>query len=127
MDSGQNGGQQRVLLVDDDEPNRDAMGRALGRAGFDVVTASSGAEAVELAQRHRLDLLVLDVFLRDSGGLGVMTAVRALEHLRRVPVLFVTGLSSPAVRLTLAPEPVLVKPFARQALVAAARRAIHVA
>jgi len=55
-----------------------------------------------------------------------MTAVRGLEHLSRVPVLFVTGLSSPAVRFALAPEPVLVKPFSRQALVEAARRAIPV-
>jgi two-component system, OmpR family, response regulator len=108
----------KVLVVDDDDSNREAMTRALARAGFDVLAADTGAEAVALARAHGPDVVVLDVFLPDAGGLGVAREVRRGEDpLHPVPVLFVTGLSFPAVGDALAPEPVLFKPFTRSDLV----------
>jgi CheY-like chemotaxis protein len=104
----------KVLVVDDDDANREAMALALARAGFDVVAAETGADAVALARAHAPDVLVLDVFLPDAGGLGVARAVGRGDG---VPVLYVTGLSSPAVLDALAPAPVLLKPFTRRDLV----------
>ncbi len=105
----------KVLVVDDDDANREAMALALARAGFEVESAETGADAVALARAHAPDVLVLDVFLPDAGGLGVARAVgRGADG---VPVLYVTGLGSPAVLDALAPAPVLLKPFTRRDLV----------
>jgi DNA-binding response OmpR family regulator len=110
-----------VLLVDDDDPNREAMERALEYAGFDVLTAGTGADAVDLARRRDPDVVVLDVVLPDAGGLGVAREVRRAHPGRAVPILFITGLAPPAVRDALAPAPVLFKPFSRQELVSRVR------
>lgn len=116
MDQAGTTGRKRVLVVDDDEPLREAMTRTLTRAGYQVVGAGSGADAVEAWRATRPDVAVIDVFLRDAGGLGVARALR--RELADLPVLFVTGLSLPALRQALAPSPVLFKPFTRRQLVA---------
>ena len=107
----------KVLVVEDDDANREAMVDVLARAGYRVFAAATGAEAVELARAHEPDLVVLDVVLPDSGGIGVAREVRRDDPLRDVPVLFVTGLTSPAVRDALGPAQVLYKPFTRRELV----------
>ena len=112
-------GAPTVMVVDDDEPLRDAMARALARAGYRVVAACSGADALEVGRAVRPDAAVIDVFLRDAGGLGVARALR--RELEDVPVLFVTGLSLPSVRQVLAPSPVLFKPFTRRQLLSSVR------
>jgi CheY-like chemotaxis protein len=112
-------GPPRVLVVDDDEPVREAMTRTLTRAGYLVVAACNGVEALELGRATRPDAAVIDVFLRDAGGLGLARALR--RDLASVPVLFVTGLALPSVRQALAPAPVLFKPFTRRQLVASLR------
>ena len=105
----------RVLVVEDDEPLREAMTSALTRAGYVVVAAGSGVEALEAGRACRPHAAIIDVFLRDAGGLGVARELR--RGLADVPVLFVTGLALPAVRQALAPAPVLFKPFTRRQLV----------
>jgi two-component system, OmpR family, response regulator len=104
----------RVLLVEDDDPLREAMSRVLSRAGYEVVAVSNGADAVERGHADRPDAAVIDVFLRDAGGLGVARGLR--QDWADVPVLFITGLGLPAVRQALAPAPVLFKPFSRRQL-----------
>ncbi len=110
---------KRVLLVEDDEALREAMARALARAGYEVVATGTGSAAVAAAVEARPDAAVIDVFLPDAGGLGV---ARGLRERTAVPVLFVTGLAVPAVREALAPAPVLFKPFSREQLVSGVRR-----
>ncbi len=115
---------KRVLLVEDDEALRDAMARALAKAGFEVVSAGTGADAVIAGSEARPDAAIIDVFLPDAGGLGVARGLRALAP---VPVLFVTGLAVPAVREALAPAPVLFKPFSRKQLLTSLRRLVGAA
>jgi DNA-binding response OmpR family regulator len=107
----------RVLLVDDDDANRDAMARALARAGFDVLAAVDGTEALEFARDQEPDVVVLDLLLPDAGGLGVAREVRREHPSHAIPILFITGLPSPAVRDALSPAPVLFKPFTGKDLV----------
>jgi two-component system OmpR family response regulator len=108
-----------VLVVDDDDGQRAAMATTLRRAGYDVTTACSGAAAVELGRAGPADVAVIDVFLGDAGGLGLARELR--RELPDVRVLFVTGLSLPAVRQALAPAPVLFKPFTTRDLLASLR------
>ena len=57
-----------ILLVEDDETVRELLARVLQRAGFEVVVASSGEEAVALARAVPVDLLVCDVCLPGQSG-----------------------------------------------------------
>ena len=61
------------LLVVEDEPNiLELLSASLRYSGFEVVTAAAGGEAVQAAQRHRPDLIVLDVMLPDMDGFDVI-------------------------------------------------------
>ena len=65
------------LLVVEDEPNiLELLSASLRYAGFDVVTAAAGTEAVQAAQRYRPDLIVLDVMLPDMDGFDVVRRLR---------------------------------------------------
>ncbi|GAA5072947.1 two-component system OmpR family response regulator [Thermocatellispora tengchongensis] len=78
------------LLVVDDEPNiRELLSASLRFSGFEVVAAADGREAVQLAERVRPDLVVLDVMLPDLDGFAVAERLRAVG--RRVPVVFLTA------------------------------------
>ncbi|GAA4599401.1 two-component system response regulator PhoP [Planotetraspora phitsanulokensis] len=78
------------LLVVDDEPNiRELLSVSLRYAGFEVVTASDGREAVQIAERTRPDLIVLDVMLPDMDGFAVAGRLKAAG--RRVPAVFLTA------------------------------------
>ena len=78
------------LLVVEDEPNiLELLSASLRYAGFDVVTAAAGTEAVQAAQRHRPDLIVLDVMLPDMDGFDVIRRLRGGGA--RIPVVFLTA------------------------------------
>ncbi|RCG22485.1 DNA-binding response regulator [Sphaerisporangium album] len=86
-------------MVVDDEPNiRELLSATLRYAGFDVLTASDGREAVQLAERVRPDLVVLDVMLPDMDGFAVAGRLRTSG--RRVPVVFLTARDESDSKLT---------------------------
>ncbi len=66
----------RVLLVDDDETFRRVMAAELTRRGYNVVTASSGSEAVERAPHMDVDVILLDLRLPDMDGIEVLERLR---------------------------------------------------
>lgn len=81
----------RVLLVDDDASVRDALRKVLNGAGYEVITAADGAEAVNRFQARRCDLLILDLGLPSQSGWD------AYERITRenpvLPVIIITGRS----------------------------------
>jgi two-component system nitrogen regulation response regulator GlnG len=79
----------RVLIVDDEENVLYSFRRGLTAAGVEIVTASDGAEAIEQAQRQRLDTVILDIRLPDMSGLGVFDRLRQIDP--RLPVIIVTA------------------------------------
>jgi CheY-like chemotaxis protein len=62
---------QRVLLADDEANVRRLLGTVLRAAGFEVTEASSGHEALALAETHGIDVLVADVVMEDMDGLAL--------------------------------------------------------
>jgi two-component system cell cycle sensor histidine kinase/response regulator CckA len=68
---------QQILIVDDDESGRYASGRVLRRAGYEVIEASNGAEALRRVAADRPDLVVLDVCLPDISGLEVSSRIKS--------------------------------------------------
>ena len=77
---------ERVLIVDDDPDIIRLVSYNLMQAGFEVVTADSGRQALEIADKRPPDLVILDLMLPDVDGMEVCRRLRAHEvsaHVRR--------------------------------------------
>jgi two-component system, OmpR family, response regulator len=115
------------LLVVDDEPNIvELLSTSLRFAGFEVVTAMTGAAAAAAVERYRPDLVVLDVMLPDVDGFVVLRRLRAgREHL---PVLFLTARDAnddKVTGLTLGGDDYVTKPFSLEEVVARIRAVLR--
>jgi CheY-like chemotaxis protein len=82
-------GSGRVLLIEDDDDNRELMGEVLQDAGYDVVLAASGADGLRTLSEHSVDVVVTDVGMPGMGGLEVARAAKEIAP--TVPVVLVTG------------------------------------
>ena len=80
-----------LLLVDDNELNRDLLSRRLQRHGFDVVTAVDGTSALELAADREFALVLLDIEMPRVSGLDVLRAIRQQRSASELPVIMVTA------------------------------------
>ncbi len=81
----------KVLFVDDDEIFTATVSELLEKAGYDVVTARSGYEALELAASENPDLVILDVILPGLLGSEVSERLRTVEGTTNVPILLVSS------------------------------------
>ncbi|HKE14596.1 MAG TPA: response regulator [Kofleriaceae bacterium] len=84
------GGGRRLLLADDDPVQLRMISLRLGRAGFEVMTAADGVEALERARMFRPDVIVTDVIMPRLDGYGLCLAVREEPRLANVRLLLVT-------------------------------------
>jgi DNA-binding response OmpR family regulator len=82
---------RRLLVVDDNEDNRDMLARRLRRRGYEVETAESGASALERIEQERFDAILLDVMMPIITGLDVLAKIRASFSKRELPVLMATA------------------------------------
>ncbi|MCU0302978.1 MAG: response regulator [Thermoanaerobaculales bacterium] len=94
-----NEGRGTVLAVDDDPGALSALADALGTLGFQVVQASSGDAALELAAGQPPDVVLLDVQMPGMDGFEVCRRLKARPELQLVPVVFLTGHGSRRARL----------------------------
>lgn len=84
-------GKGRLLIVDDVRENRDILRRRFERHGFRATEAGGGIEALELIERERFDLVLLDMMMPDLGGLEVLTRIRSKFAAGVLPVIMVTA------------------------------------
>ena len=82
---------ETVLLVEDTEDNRYMMRRLLEMAGYRVVEATNGEEAVALAKSVRPDLILMDLSLPLIDGLAATRAIRKLDGCGKVPIIAVSA------------------------------------
>jgi signal transduction histidine kinase len=80
-----------VLVVDDIEQNRIAMQALLGRPGVVVLSAASGAQALELLLVHDVALALVDVQMPEMDGFALAELMRGAERTRGVPIIFLTA------------------------------------
>lgn len=106
------GGGERILLVDDDHAVREMIADVLGRLGYQVRQAVSGAQALGLLDEH-IDLLFTDFAM--PGLTGAQLAQAARERFAQLPVVFLTGYAE-VEELNLPHSRVLQKPVHEQAL-----------
>ncbi|GAA2044654.1 response regulator transcription factor [Yaniella flava] len=115
------------LLVVDDEPNiRELLSTSLRFAGFEVVAAANGREALEAAEAHHPDLAVLDVMLPDMDGFTVTRKLRATG--RHFPVVFLTArdeTEDKVTGLTVGGDDYVTKPFSLDEVVARIRAVLR--
>ncbi len=79
----------KILLVEDDETVRYSLSRVLIHAGYDVVEAADGRQALARFTASRPDLIVTDVVMPEEDGLGLLNSVRKRDA--RVPILVISG------------------------------------
>jgi diguanylate cyclase (GGDEF)-like protein/PAS domain S-box-containing protein len=80
-----------LLLVDDDEMNRDMLGRRLELEGYAVCLAEGGRQALELLERQTFDLVLLDVMMPELNGLQTLYKIRETRGPAELPVIMVTA------------------------------------
>ncbi len=80
-----------ILVVDDLPANRELMVRRLDRSGFRVLSAASGAEALEIVRRGPVDLVLLDIMMPGMTGLDVLRTLRVSPRTATLPVVMVTA------------------------------------
>ncbi|MGE0215300.1 response regulator transcription factor [Mycolicibacterium sp.] len=112
----------RVLLVDDERALTNLVRMALQYEGWEIDVAHDAAEALAKYQANTPDVLVLDIMLPDTDGLGVLSQIRDSETY--TPILFLTARDSVADRvtgLTAGGDDYMTKPFSLEELVARLR------
>jgi len=121
--------QPPTLLIVDDEPDlRRILEVMLNEDGYRVVSASSGPEALVLAQKQSFDLIILDLLLPDLDGFAVLGALRARSSTALTPIILLSARDSAAEKvrgLHLGADDYVTKPFAAAELLARVRAALR--
>ncbi len=118
-------GKKRVLAVDDEKLIVLALRHNLEYAGYDVIEAYDGREAIEAIEAHRPDLVVLDVMMPELSGWDVLTCIREDPELRDTPVVMLTALGQDSDQregLIRGADIYLTKPYEPQHLIEIVRR-----
>ena len=84
----------KILVVDDQPINVQLLKRKLEREGLSVIAAYTGIEAIDLVQREKPDLILLDVMMPDMDGIEVCQRLQAREDTRSIPIIFITARST---------------------------------
>jgi CheY-like chemotaxis protein len=110
---------KKLLIVDDDPGIRGLVRMTLGRGDYEILEAADGEEALTLARRHRLDLVLLDVDMPGRSGVEVCQALRDDPDTAGIPVVMLTARAGPLDRkrgLEAGADDYLTKPFSPLAL-----------
>ena len=108
-----------ILVIDDDDLVSRTLQRALKIYDYQVMTASSGIEGLQLARRHRPDLFILDIMMPGVDGYQVCRQIRGDPLLQDAPVLFLTAKAKDEDKIEgfrAGGDDYLVKPFNMQEL-----------
>jgi two-component system alkaline phosphatase synthesis response regulator PhoP/two-component system response regulator RpaA len=108
-----------ILVIDDDELVSRTLQRALKMYDYQVMTANSGIEGLQLARRHRPDLFILDIMMPGVDGYQVCRQIRGDPLLKDLPVLFLTAKAKDEDKIEgfrAGADDYLVKPFNMQEL-----------
>ncbi|MDB6053352.1 MAG: phoP 4 [Verrucomicrobiales bacterium] len=87
-----------ILIVDDEQDYLDLLQFTLMRAGFDVVTAQNGAQALNIVEYNRPHLVILDLMMPEIIGYGVCEILRKSQVGRDIPILIISACSNEDVR-----------------------------
>jgi CheY-like chemotaxis protein len=81
----------RILVVEDNEDNRDSLSRRLERRGFEVLIATDGRHGVEMAAAEKPDLILMDMNMPEMDGWEATRKIKATPDAAHVPVIALTA------------------------------------
>ncbi len=81
----------KILLVEDNEMNRDMLSRRLKRKGYEVISATDGARGISMAQTEEPDLILMDISLPIMDGLQATRQLKSDPNTRTIPVIALTA------------------------------------
>lgn len=81
-----------LLVVDDEEVNRDLLSRHLSRQGYEVVTVESGESALEILKTQFFDLIILDIMMPKMNGFTVLDKIKKNPAINHIPVIIMSAL-----------------------------------
>jgi CheY-like chemotaxis protein len=84
-------GAHRILIVDDNDMNRDMLSRRLERAGYSIMIAEGGEAGLALLQQQGVDLILLDIMMPGMSGLEMLQQIRLLYPQAQLPVIMATA------------------------------------
>ena len=90
---------KKILVVDDTAAHLQQIKEIVADAGYQVITATSGREAVERTQQEKPDLVFLDIVMDDLDGYGACREITRNDETRNIPVVFVSTKNQRADRL----------------------------
>jgi two-component system cell cycle response regulator DivK len=82
---------QRILLVEDNEANRDMLSRRLERSGFAVLVAADGRQGIDLARSERPDLILMDMSLPEIDGWEAARQIKNDPQTAQMPIIALTA------------------------------------
>ncbi|MGK7311723.1 MAG: response regulator [Candidatus Longimicrobiales bacterium M2_2A_002] len=91
-EAGVRDGEGRLLVIDDNETNRDLLSRQLARHGYAVATAEGGEAGLRRLEREDYDLILLDVIMPNMDGVEVLRRLQADERWSTIPVIMLSSL-----------------------------------
>jgi CheY-like chemotaxis protein len=103
-----------LLVVDDNEANRNLLSRRLEREGYRVTVAENGRQALEMMQTQEFDLVLLDIMMPELNGYQVLQHLKSDDDLCHIPVIMISALDEidSVVRcIQMGAEDYLSKPF----------------
>ncbi|MFK7822474.1 MAG: response regulator, partial [Planctomycetaceae bacterium] len=83
----------RVLIADDNQPNRELLEAYLDDEGYEIVMAHDGEHTMELVAEQHPDIILLDIMMPRLSGYEVCEQLKANAETRKIPVLMVTALN----------------------------------
>jgi two-component system phosphate regulon response regulator PhoB len=119
--TGEQRGRKRILVVDDEKDILEIISYNVRRQGWTSLTASTGTEALEIANEEEIDLIVLDLMLPGIDGTEVARRLKAEPRTASIPIIMLTAKSEETdviVGLTLGADDYVTKPFSPKILMA---------
>ena len=81
----------KILMIEDNEQNRDALSRRLQRYGYDVITAMDGQQGIAIAKAELPDLILMDLNLPDVDGWEATRMLKEAPETRAIPIMAMTA------------------------------------
>ena len=93
LNSYKNGAKRmsKILIVEDNEMNRDMLSRRLERKGYDVVMAEDGKKGVDMSKSENPDLILMDLSLPVMDGWEATSTIKGNEETKKIPIIVLTA------------------------------------
>jgi DNA-binding response OmpR family regulator len=116
----------RILIIDDEEPMRNALAAVLAERGYEVVVALNGREGLARHAEQPADLIITDIVMPEMDGIEIISQIKRLGH--DTPIIAISGNPSrelyAQVAKSLGARLTLVKPFEPRVLIAAVEQVL---